>query len=150
VATRPLAGEEAEVVPEQQDRVEALNGADGAVERSQPCVGEPALPRNLDGERGDVDPDHLVPAALEVQADAPGAAAEIEDSPAHKPHRATLLRPPRLKRRQVVVRLTGKDAPIVALDDLDDATPREAIGQHPTESILSRRENGAQQAGRPY
>jgi hypothetical protein len=66
----PLPGEQTEVVPEQQDRVEALAGADGAVERSQPRIGEPSLPRNLDGERRDVDPDHLVPSALEVQADA--------------------------------------------------------------------------------
>jgi hypothetical protein len=51
-------------------------------------------------------------------------------------------------RRQVVVRLTSEDAAIVALDDLDDATPGEKIGQQVTERIFSRRENGAQQAGR--
>jgi len=51
------------------------------------------LPRNPDSERGDVNPDHLVPAALEVQADAPSA-AEIEHPSAHEPHRATRLRPP--------------------------------------------------------
>jgi hypothetical protein len=41
VATLPLPSEEAEVVPEQQDRVEALACADRALERSQPRVGEP-------------------------------------------------------------------------------------------------------------
>jgi hypothetical protein len=94
VATLSLPSEEAEVVPEQQDRVEALACADRALERSQPRVGEPPLPRNLDSEWGDVDPDHLVPAALEVQANPPSAAAEIEHPPAHEPHRATLLRLP--------------------------------------------------------
>ncbi len=47
----PLPGEQTEVVPEQQDRVEALAGTDGAVERSQARVGEPPLPRNLDSKR---------------------------------------------------------------------------------------------------
>ncbi len=117
------------------------------VERSQPRVGEPPLPRNLDSKRGDVDPDHLVPAALEVQADAPSAAADIEHPPAHEPHRATLLRPPRPERRQVIGRLTSEDAPIVALDDLDDATPGEEIAQQVTEGVFSGREN-AQHAGR--
>jgi len=36
----------------------------------------------------------------------------------------------------------------VALDDLDDATPGEKIGQQVTEGVFSRSENGAQQAGR--
>ena len=40
--TLTLAAEEAEVVPEQQDRVEALAGLEGAVEGSQPrAAGQP-------------------------------------------------------------------------------------------------------------
>jgi hypothetical protein len=128
--------------------VSTLAERDGAVERSQPHVGEPSLPRNLDSKRGDVAPDHLVPATLEVQADAPSAAANIEHPPAHEPHRATLLRPPRPEGRQIVVRLTSEDAPIVALDDLDAATPGEEIAQQVTEGVFSGRENGAQQARR--
>ena len=65
-ATLLLAGKDAEVVPEQQDRVEALADLDGAIERSEPHVGEPPLSRNLDKQRGDIDPDHLVSTALEV------------------------------------------------------------------------------------
>jgi hypothetical protein len=145
-STLVLAAEEAEVVPEQQDRVEALAGLEGAVEGSQPRVGETPLARNIDSEWGNVDPDHLVTAALKVQADAPCAAAEIEDPPAHEPHRAPLLCPPGPERRQVIVRLTGEDATVVALDDFDDAAPGEKVGQHLPEGVLGRLENPAQQA----
>jgi hypothetical protein len=41
-ATLPLAGKEAEVAPEQQDRVEALVTAEGVVERSEPTSARPA------------------------------------------------------------------------------------------------------------
>jgi hypothetical protein len=65
-ATLLLAGKKAEVIPEQQDGVEALVDTDGAIERSEPHVAEPPLPRNLGSQRGDIDPDYLVSAALEV------------------------------------------------------------------------------------
>jgi hypothetical protein len=82
-------------------------GADGAVELSQPRVGEPWLPRKVESERGDVDPDHLVPAVLEVQADAP--------QPISSPRPRTNLIARRScdhedwKRRQVVVFFSGFD-----------------------------------------
>ncbi len=65
-ATLLLAGKEAEVIPEQQDCVEAFIDTDGAVERSEPHIGEPPLPCCLHSQRGDIDPDYLVSAALEV------------------------------------------------------------------------------------
>jgi hypothetical protein len=142
-----LAGQEAEVVPEEQDRVEALVRRYGAIERSEPDIGEPTPPCDLDGQRRDIDPDDLVSAALEVETDAAGTAAEVEHPSADETHGAALLRPPRPKRRQIPARVAGEDASIVALDDLDDVTARHEIGQHVAEGIFSGCERRPQQAG---
>ena len=135
--------EQAEVVPEEQNRVEAFVRAQGGVQRSEPHVHEPALLRNLDSQRRDVDSHHFVTAALQVQADAPGAATEIEHAPPHEPHRAAFLRPPGPKRREVKAWVAREDVPVVTLDDLETMTPGDQIPQQVPEGVLSGSENGA-------
>ena len=121
---------------------------DGGVQRSEPYVDEPSSLRNFDRERRDIDPDHLVTSALEMQADPSGAAAEIEHTPAHESHRAALLQPPAPKRREIEAGVVREDAAIVTFDDLDRLTPVEQIAQQVAEGVFSRREDGAQQRER--
>src|SRR5439155_15928816 len=84
----------------------------------------------------DVDAYDVEATALQVDADAPCAATEIEDAAADVAHRAPLLRTPLTKRRQVVRRIAGEDAPVVPLDDLDHGPASREILQQMSERVL--------------
>jgi hypothetical protein len=90
-----LAAEQTEVVPEHDDGVEDAERPVDVLEREDARVADAAAPAGLDRARRGVDRDHLAPALLEVQGDAPGAAADVEHAAADEPHRAALAgRPP--------------------------------------------------------
>jgi hypothetical protein len=78
--------------------------------------------------RRGVDADHLQPATLEMQAHAASAATDVEYAPPDETHRAPLVRVvPAREGRDEVPRVEGHEEPVVALDDLVRASPRESV-----------------------
>jgi hypothetical protein len=136
-----FAAQEAEVVPEQKDRVELLVGLDYRVDCSDPCVDGAAVTSYLHGERRDVDPDHVQAPLLKMKADAPRTATDVQDAAAHEAHRPTLLRPPAPERREVVGRIAREDATVIPLDDLDHTPSGGGIRQQMSERVLIGPEN---------
>jgi hypothetical protein len=131
---RPPA-EEPQIVSQQHDRVERPEAGVELVDREHTRIAHTSPPAHLHGSRRDVDADHVVPPRLEVEADPPRAAADVEHAPAHEPHRAPVVGRPAPERGEVEGRaeLARVDEAVVALDDLHrvDATVQRREQQPP-------------------
>jgi hypothetical protein len=79
-----LAAEEAEVVALHDNGIEAAELRPDFLERQHASIVDATPPRYVDGERGDVDRDHLVPTRLNFKRDAARPATSVEDTPAYE------------------------------------------------------------------
>jgi hypothetical protein len=95
------AREEAEVVPEHDDRVEHAERLIDVVDRAQAYITHAATSAGLDRAGGDVDADNLLSAFLQVEADPAAAAADVECPAADEAHRLPIEWVPASKRRQI-------------------------------------------------
>ena len=85
-------GEEAEVVPVHDDRVEVAERRVDVLEGEQADIGHAALPRYFYGSGRDVDRDHLTAARLQLEGDASGAYADVEHAAPDEAQRSPLHR----------------------------------------------------------
>jgi len=86
--------DQTEVVPEHDHRVEAANSIVQGLKRHLPDDLHASPLAAPDSAGRDVDTDDLMPAALEMECDAAGPAADVEHSPPDEAHRPALDRRP--------------------------------------------------------
>jgi hypothetical protein len=112
----------AEALAEQHDRVEDPERSVELLDTDEPGVPDAAPAAALDGAaRSRCRP----PPA---QAHAASAATDVEYAPPDETHRAPLVRVvPAREGRDEVPRVEGHEEPVVALDDLVRASPRESV-----------------------
>jgi hypothetical protein len=113
------AREQAEVVPEHDDRVEHAERVVDVLDSADAGVVDPSPAAHLNGPGRDVDADDVEPALLKMKADAAGTAADVEHTTADKAHRAPVVSGPAAERREIEIpRRTRVDETVVTLDDL--------------------------------
>jgi len=118
-----------EVLTEEDDRVEGSERRVDGIETEHTSISDTTPSATLDRAWRRVDADDLESPPLKMEAGPPTATTDVEDTPAHEPHRSPLVRVvPLRERREKVPRIEGHDESVVALDNLERGLPRERIG----------------------
>jgi hypothetical protein len=109
---------EPEVVASDDHRVERSERRVDVRKSEHAGISHASSPRHLDGQGRLVDRDDVVPAVLEVEADASGATADVEHPPPHEAHHPPLCCGPAAEGGEVVAGISAVDDAVVALHDL--------------------------------
>jgi hypothetical protein len=132
------AREEAEVVPEHDDRVEDAERLVDVVDRAQAHVAHSAPAADLHGSGRIVDADDLLAARLEMEADPAAAAADVEGATADEAHRLPIERVPPPEGREIGPRPRIRlDEAVVALHDLARLPTVEGGQEHLSVAVLA-------------
>jgi hypothetical protein len=130
--------DQAEVVPEHDDRVEDTQRLVDVVDRAEAYIAHAAAPANLDGARRDVNADDLLATVLQVEADPSAAAPHVECPAADEAHRLSFHCGPTAEGCEVEARANGRvDEAVVPLDDLERDAALQRREEHLPVAVLT-------------
>jgi hypothetical protein len=112
---------------------------EGGIDTAQPHdsrVAHPALPADVDCQRGVVDRDDLMASPLQLERDAAGTGPDVEDATSDATERLTFRGMPAPELAEVPGDLLGFDVAVVPLDDDPFVSSCELIEQGASERVL--------------
>jgi hypothetical protein len=130
--------DQAEVVSEHDDRVEEAERLVYVVDRAEAYIAHAASAAHLDCAGRDVDADDVLAALLEVEADSPAAATDVERATADEAHRLSFHCRPTAEGCEVEARANGRvDEAVIPLDDLERAAAFQRGQEHLPVAVLT-------------